>query len=556
MDINVIITIAIWSILGVGIVWGIFWGVTRGILRSATRLGTLILAIVVSLIVASFLNETLLPTVEPAILDFLHSTLAGTEIGDMADAADSLVIRIIEVAAALISPILFSICFIVCALLFLIIYFIIAKFFPNKKDHPLSTTSRLVGGAISSVGAFLIAVCILMPYTGYISMAGKIYPKIQQTQLIPADAISPDVDRQLAECSENGSAAFINTMGGGLLFSWTASRDDSELSADEELEHLVETVGAVVAGVQQIIEDNTYTEDEVKPLNLVALDTKIIPAIDKDPELKSVFATVFATAALKWKAGEIFLGINLREMLGNYASAADPMLEKLSGATEENVISLMLEFSHQVTTLSHAYVYFCMVSDTLKTDADLQQKANEVFTSLDKDTAAAIKDALSHDIVGDAHITGENVDTIIGIVGDTIVDIANINDPENPEKEKAAAAINQIVSYASETRRGEMKENDMIDAMTDSAVLANRIQEIANKNADASTPEEEKKYISVSEEQKASIDKIIDEKLAGENDQSPTEEDIATLHALKALFTVSVPVEPEPPVDDGAQPVP
>ncbi len=532
-NINTIITITIFVCLGLAAVWGIAWGIKRGTLRSTTRLLTYVLSAGFAFVAVIILAETLLPVVEPKIkttvVDFLVGVSA--DVAELVNSSSDLVNYILELVTALITPLLFVVLFGIFLLLSYPAFWIATKFLP-RKDERVTPVSRIGGAVVSLAGAFLMAICFLMPVTGYVAYAAETYPTVMEAGVVPEGSVPETVDKQVLAAKKNPGVNVINACGGKLIFSMMTRVEDS--SATDELTNIIITVKDALPAFKNLMEDNAGVAEGEAVLNLDAVEEIILPALDKtSPRLKGIFVDVLHTGAGKLKNGETFLGLNIEDMFGEYAGTADTLLDKLINTTADTVSNDLGAVSESMVLLSRTYVYLIDVSDRDIPTEELKESITGILTDLTPETAEILKDTITDDFLSSANIGSESSHTVATIVGSTLTDIAAIEDPE--QKKKEAEAINQLVNYASSSRTDQVAPDDVVSTVLESEVLSNKVEELVDANTATG---EEQKLIEVSATQKQQIDNYIDDMIAASQDPDALEEDQLTEEQIKILEAI------------------
>ncbi len=544
-NINLIVTLLLFGGVGIAMLWCVIWGIVRGTLRSSARLATYLVSAGLALAVLALVSSAILPLVEPnvqeAVLDFVGGL--SPEATDIINASPDLVNYLLELVTALISPILFAIFFCIFIVLSYPVYWFGARFIP-KREEGIRPGSRVGGAAISVASAFIMCICLMMPLTGYISYAANTYPVIMETGLVPEDTVPAEVDHQLVEAKDNAAIKVINTCGGNLLFGWTSKVDDS--TATKEIDSVITAVKDTLPAVMQLMEDNeeliNNPEDGVV-LNLDALEETILPSFKElqknSPRLTGIFVDVLHEGAKTWKSGDTFLGVNLDEMLGDYSSSADVLLDRLIGTTPETVADELGNFGKSMVLLSRTYNYLLKITKTDDIHMDeLSEDIAGIISDLTPETAEIFKETLNSDLIESANIGNESAKTIVNILGDTLVDIAEINDPV--EQQREADAINKVLSLASKTRGDSVNAEEMVDAVLDSQVLSSTVESIAKRNSNPTVTK--KQEIKVDRDQKRSVDNYIDKMISDSRKPTATEEEqlteaqIETLQSIKLLI--------------------
>ncbi len=359
-NLNLIITLVLFAVVGVVALWSFIMGLRRGTIRSTTRLLTVVVSAGLALFTVVILSSTLLPTLEPTVKGWVVNlvTKFSADIADAVNSSETLVSYLLELVMTLLTPVVFALVF-VGFLLLTYPVFLFLNLFISKKEG-ISVFSRFCGAGVSLVGAVLVSLCILMPVSGYLSYATEAYPMVMETGLVPEGAVPENVEQQIEAGKNNLAVKTVNVCGGKLLFNMMIKMEDS--TATEEINYIIKTTGEAMPAVQQLMEDNAdaTSSDQMQPLNLTALDEQILPLIDKAPtRIKGVLAEVLRTGAEKWSNDEPFLGIELGSILGEeIASSATVLLEDMAKTEVDTVVRDLETLGKSAEDLSLCLSYF------------------------------------------------------------------------------------------------------------------------------------------------------------------------------------------------------
>ncbi len=645
-NLNMIITIALFSVMGIIALWCMITGLKRGTIRSTIRLLTVVASAALAIFAVSAVGTTVLPMVEPSIKAFVVNTVTGlsAEAADVINASEDLVNYLVEILMALVMPVLFMLLFLGFMLLTLPVYWILKLFVP-KRDG-IRFISRVTGAAVSVVSAALICLCVMMPVTGYATYAVEAYPAVMETGLVPEGTVPETVDVQVEACKNNLAVTTVNKCGGGILFNIMTKVGETQVT--DEIDYVIETAGVTWPAIQQLIEDNAHMAEAetVQPLNLTALKDTILPQLEKSPirlrgimaeilrvgaekwtndetfagvnlgemlgteiagsvnilleeitatqgetvvsDLRSFSVTaedltqclsyfedisaanpndlvstgkktldlsvirdkvlpmidtseeavverafladVMKNAAIHWKRGENYLGIEMKKILGNYQSSGDLLLDRLINSDGDHIVADLNAVSRDMEVLSQTYVYFVNVQDSSKNTEELKTDLTQIVQDMTPEAVEVIKSTLTEEITNTVEIK-EGSDAVVELIGTAF---ENVTAMPVEDRAQEAEALNQVLNYATGNRTEEVTENAVVDAMLGSTAISNTIIETVEKNNDPETAEEDKTQITIDESQKAQLDSAIDDRLA--NDTELTEEQRNMLAALKDLF--------------------
>lgn len=532
MNVDLICTIAVAAIAVIYLIVGVSWGIKRGLARSLFRLLTIAAAAVISYFISIGLYQQFGGMIQAYLLTLVDQYVAS--LAELIHASETLLTYVLQIAIALLAPFLYATVFCILRVLLWILYAALCMFLPSRRKKPLDLLSRLTGVAVSIVGCAVIVVSLVMPYVGYLRLAAVILPKVEASTLLPEGTIPENVDTILGTVNENKAIRALDAMGCGALFDQISG---SVLDIEGECDSLLALAEAVskVAGI-----DFSAIFDETQSVDLSPVRVDLIDAVEGNENMKAALAELLSYAADKWQRGEEVLSINIKEQLPDgYRSALDAPLNKLANTTPETVCGDLCALADSIETISETYVYLHKVSHAGDGKADqetLIQDMENILTSLTPESAELVSEAIASTVRDDeqlqAQVGSENASAIASIMSDSLTGIAEL--PEE-EKKKEAAAINNLISYTTDSRKDEVTSDALLDDILESSIIRNVVTE--KSKPDEETGEEGTK-ITVTAEQKAEMDAAI---TAKEADPTLTDEERATLEALRSMFVVKAP---------------
>jgi uncharacterized protein YjeT (DUF2065 family) len=526
MSLNTIVLIVVCVVAGLHLFLGLVRGMKRGLAKSFIRTLTIVLSAVAAFFITEKLYAQFGGTIENSVRTYLEGQTDGT-LAELINASPAMMHYLLEILCALISPILYAILFFILRLLTLIVYGFLCMFLPKSAKKPHGATSRLGGAILSIAGAGVIVISLLMPAAGYLTYAAQEYPTLKEAGLVET---SEAPEEEINAISDNAAIALINRFGGEKMFNSLVSMEDGTTSATAELNVLLRLVPKVM-GLQNVdfnaVFDTTAESPDMSPVS-----DGLLPVISDSAQLREILAELMSTAATKWKAGESFLGINIKEQLpSEYATSLDGVLTRLSTTTSDNVVTDLNDLVDTVVLVSDTFRYMSSISDTVNvSDEQLRENMKSIIMDLTPGSAELIGTALTDELIGNANLSESSTSAVKGLLLSTLTDIADMESEE--EREAESDAINTLISYTSESRRDSVSAGDIVDAVMESTAIKNSVIEKTSPDA------EEKTEITVSVEQKEKIEAEIALRALTAN-----EEDQRALAAISALFVVQQTAE-------------
>ena len=351
MDYLKIVNIAYIALIGLFVVIEIFVGLSRGGFRSMVRLVFVLLSAVVAVILTNYAMGQYGDTIYNAVNDNLGITdKMGEQLAELSAASPTLAEYLPALLLGVAAPLVFVLLFVALSLVTMILGAIVNAIF-KKFANNKSSVSRFYGLIISILCAVVAVSCILMPVTGYLVNAGKVYTKLEEEEVIEssseegakiAEALK-NVDKQPVVAAEYYLTSFLFEMtttykvGNG-----AKSNIVADATAVAEVAPAIVNLGAMdFSNVENI---------DVTPLR------SILTGIGKNEPIRAIIAEILSYASGKWLNYEEFMGLNLKEQLPeDVKDDLDPALEKLNATTYETVIDDLNDFIDEIEALSRAY---------------------------------------------------------------------------------------------------------------------------------------------------------------------------------------------------------
>lgn len=540
MNLSLICTITVSAVALIYLIVGVIWGVKRGFARSLFRLLTLAAAAVIAFFITAGVIGAFGDAITAKLLALADSYAASA--AELLHASEALIRYVLAIAIALLAPLLYTLLFMLLRVLLWILYAALCMFLPTKKKKPIDALSRVTGVIVSTVGCFLIVISLLMPFAGYLRFAAGSYPKVVEAEVFVNDTLPAGLDAQLEGGANNKAVLAVRKLGGDLLFgelSKQASKNGTYwkdgLDLDQERDALLRLYGALYE--VSLIDFNAIF-DETKTTDLTAVKVDLIDAVGDSEVMKTVLAEVLSLAAGKWANGEEFLSVNIKEQLPDaYKTALDEPLAHLSGTTKDTVCDDLRDLACSIETISDTYVYLHKVSRTTGDDRvgqeELQADMEQILGSLTPGSAKLVSSALTSTIENNENLKkqvgAENTTAIAGIISDSLTGIAEMDEEQ---KKAEAAAINNLISYTTASRRDDVTSDELLDDILASKTIQNVVKDKGQTDEETG---ETKTTLQVTQKQKDEMDAAIDKRLA-DTENPLSEDEQATLEALRAML--------------------
>lgn len=515
-DIINVVNICLIAFFAISMIARLIWGLKRGFLKSLVHAAGTIAALIAAFATFSLAFEVLNPFINEKLTEFLLSQEGGADIAALEQSMAVLIVFIESLAGPFIFWALFLVWNAVFSLVSLIVRMIL-KIIPIKAGG----LSRLFGAAISVVTGIIVFAMGVAPFAGYIKEVPDLYAEIVAAEIIPNDE---EVDSTVNSICEGGF--FMSGVVGKITspvfkFSSEVTYDGEKVNGIEETKKLLR----LVLDVKKLSELDFADLENIDTAPIDALADKV----GASSVLKTVVSEFMATAGTKWKDGETFLGINIKEEIEKsnpgYGNMLDGALQKLSTATKDNVVTVTKEFASAIKSTGKMISYLNSLQSVTEV-GDMDDLANDladVIKGLDQSTVEMILPAISSDLLKDTGLGEKEAELASEVLKTTLTSVAGMSDEEIDVEAKA---INTVLSYVSSDVTPEA--NDVIDALVSSELVLPAAKTVIDSQEGASEV-----LSGVTEEQKNAISNAIDDYKAENPDADEEKLDI-----IKSLFGI------------------
>ena len=544
--------IAFLVIAAVVIIFAALMGLKRGIFKSLLRT----ISLFISAISAFFLvKEVLAPVLEKIGDKILRGMAEGEVVGDMMQSEATL--HVIEaLVMAFVAPLIFMVVYFMLNKLF---YFICLLFNILLKPLVLLEKAipfhRLIGALISVIGAFVTLAVISAPVGGYAEVLTHTAEHIEENRTDYDEILGAENTDSIVQLksltdtlSDSLGVSVPYALGGELLFDRLTSidveKDDSVLDETIHTSLEKELLGIVgllprASGLADISFDTVETID-IQPLKDVLLH---IDDEDSSKVVLVVLTDLFSTASEKWLAEEAYLGINLLGMLEGktliFKGAIEVLLDDL---VHTHTSTFSGDLGELVLTLENIKTtYVCMMN--IKQDVDTGEKTEtadvaELIQSLTPKSVEAISTVLPEVMKESSGMEENTALALSEIVIEAFTTLADANENgsmTSEEIDKEAAALNHVLTVGmnAATSMNQEKTDDLVNTIMDSTIIADSVK----KNADNENVGQA--ILDIAPETIDLIHSSID---SYEASNELTEEDAATINALRELFAKKEPI--------------
>ena len=311
--------------------------------------------------------------------------------------------------------------------------------------------------------------------------------------------------------------------------------EDVDASLDI-VNEFVDAIGAFAKAIGKVGEllDTDFSDISSITVNPVK-DVSDILATDGNDLARNIVATLLSDAGTKWKNSEQFMGLNIKDSLPTgYKNSLDKALKLLAETTKDTVCKNLNTFADAINTIKNTYVYVNSAIDPDATMGDLQQNLTEVLSSLTPESVDIVMGAISDQMLTDLGMSDDTSAAIANTLENVLQNVAELSDEE---KAAEAAAMNDIITYVSDSSAQTAEPEQLVDSVLNSTVVSNEILNLADSE------NENQQNFEVDQDQKDSIDAAIDGYI-NDPEKDLSEEDIAVLEALRSLFTVQATAQP------------
>ncbi|MBQ7365456.1 MAG: CvpA family protein [Clostridia bacterium] len=305
-------------------VLGILLGLKRGLVHSVLRLAAAVGAALVSLLGARMLRDYAATFIQGFLDGFLKDNATVQELITASPTAKEL---ITSLPGALAAPLVFFALFLILNLVFYGIYKILKKLTAFTKEAAKKTVfgklqiGRILGASVSLVASFLIVICILAPFSGYLSLADDVVKELEKVELDEdMNQTIASVDKNvITPLTDNTALTVSGTLLNSIVFETVTSYEmnGSTVVWSEEIAYLANTYTTVKPLIDAEFDLSRFTKTEADAIRAFAAhfnDSELVPHI---------IAELLPAMATKWNNGETFCGIE------NPAAATPEMLHPL-----------------------------------------------------------------------------------------------------------------------------------------------------------------------------------------------------------------------------------
>ena len=419
------ISATIASVALVFLILGFVVGWVRGYQKSLTRFIIVLVVAVVSFFITPVITEAVLDfnlakygvevngQVVATVEDYLIAQISQVgEIAELMESSATLRAFVTALPAMLVNVVLFTVLFFLLKWISMLIYWIFAGIFFNKKKLEGKSKVKLVGAGVGTLQALIALAILLVPLFGFANIINTVQNEFDQANststavVANAAAVSDTApseneneDIQIEETVNEVSTyvgAFENTW---VVKVYSAFGIDklsvsvfNELSKQEvnnvttNLTTELSAVAKILPYAQNLL--NGGSEINTEFVNNV---DRIIDSAFSSPVLENIVSEVISSASAKWANGETFLGLEM------------PKIENNEGIN--NVISNVFN-SLQNSTVA-----------TIRTDTDAIVSVLKILT--EDDIISAMNSGNTSDILN--ALSNENKNTISDLVGAMLV---------------------------------------------------------------------------------------------------------------------------------------
>ena len=448
MDINMIITVALYALAAILVLGNLLKGMRKYFLRSFLRLCFTVAAAVFAFTAMQGLYETL---GSPAMTAELFAALKAqpemqsftAEIEQIQNVMPGAFSLLFLLPVSLVGPVLFVTIFGVVRFLMGILYLIVSLFIPKKKSH--NSTSKLLGGLCGALKGVLLTAMVIFPIAGYCAMGGQVMEATDELFASAEDSSTvEEAEKVLELVHDHPVTQTVSALGGKQLFGYLTSftyvaNDGSELSVswEKELTQYAQMIEHVLALQGVNVED--MQEEQIDAIKALASD------LQGSKTLSIVAAELLSGACTAWSEGESFLGkakptVDSENVEAILNSAIDTFKNSTPQTVGEDILSVA-----ELFTVMDKYDVFAAVSDPdqlmdlLSDDAILKEaiavlKDNDRLEAVLKETVkSGVKMAVS------SALTEEEYDEAMDAINQAAAEQLNALSAYETAEEKQAA---------------------------------------------------------------------------------------------------------------------
>lgn len=419
------ISATIASVALVFLILGFVVGWVRGYQKSLTRFIIVLVVAVVAFFITPVITEAVLDfnlakygvevngQAVATVEDYLIAQISQVgEIAELMESSATLRAFVTALPAMLVNVVLFTVLFFLLKWISMLIYWIFAGIFFNKKKLEGKSKVKLVGAGVGTLQALIALAILLVPLFGFANIINTVQNEFDQANststavVANAAAVSDTApseneneDIQIEETVNEVSTyvgAFENTW---VVKVYSAFGIDklsvsvfNELSK-QEVNNVTTNLTTELSAVAKILPyaQNLLNGGSEINTGFVNNVDRIIDSAFSSPVLENIVSEVISSASAKWANGETFLGLEM------------PKIENNEGIN--NVISNVFN-SLQNSTVA-----------TIRTDTDAIVSVLRILT--EDDIISAMNSGNTSDILN--ALSNENKNTISDLVGAMLV---------------------------------------------------------------------------------------------------------------------------------------
>ena len=365
---------------------GFLFGLWRGFSKSMTRFLIVIVVAVASFFIVPSLSKTLL-TLDisswniniggVAVQNFnqfvIDSLTQIEQINELMQASPTFEQFILLLPQIILNIVLFVVFFMLVKMLSMIIYWIIAAIFFNKKKMADKNPHRFVGAIVGAVQGLLVAIIVLIPTFGLINLS-------QQAQAAMAEA-----EAEMEESSSTSEAPepFASSTTGNLYEAIVTSEHEEEEPATSKIDKALETVNEYSNAL-----NNNFVYKMLGSVGITKVTNSVFDSLTTAEVVKDGEKVAYKLSSEAVEISKIYPYAN--KILNSEIDITDNKFV-------DNMISLV-KASYESSLLSDIITEIVNKAATVWTDESIPNRANRVFLGIsafdfDDDTLNGILDS-------------------------------------------------------------------------------------------------------------------------------------------------------------------
>ena len=472
------ISLGLLAFVALSLLIGFFYGLKRGLAKTFIRLITVIAAAVVSYYVAInisaqldlfFAGKTLEEVITSVYAEYETAVKPETREIIAAFDAETAQLIISLVAALVISPLIFITLFYIAKAVLWIVYWLIGAILRQSSKHK-SALSTIVGGLIGIVQGAIIAFCVLLPVTGFLSLAGDVKAEVLAREDLSVESrekVESLYANWLDEPISSPLVSFIGDVGGEVVFAELTSA-----TVEEEQYDMREKASLIVNVCVDTMELKGMNWQSPTPEQQAAIE-KIVDRMGNDEYTARILAGVLRGSStaltdniqifgleppyddLFIEAFSIFIDSNAVNVGGDL----DTMLEVYFIMANNDILVLIGENDHEglknklIEKNENEELFIDTIIDTLQSN----QRTSALVSLFTKLSVSIMCDNLGLD---------ENTVEVYENVKSDLTDVLNLSKEDYENEEEYKAAVSAGVSSALE-ENGILLEDEIVDGMSD-----------------------------------------------------------------------------------------